>query len=540
MTDREALYRAIIANSSEDTPRLVYADWLQENDRPEEAEFIRLGCWLATASPDHPDFVERQVRQEELAIWLAAYAPGPKLKFKAGLEVEAGAGWWTFTRRGFPRFIEFDGTHHPGVKAIRALAASLTHAFDTLPTRWLVIRYVSNEQLAELLRQPIMAQLDSLTVQFYTAVEPNTEAACLIANAPNLKNLRGLSLGFNWDEAGTAALCQSKHLGGLEWFSIPGEELSPSAVRAYGSADWFCNLREFRPGPFFPGEGFAELCRLGPFRKMHSLKLQQTYFADGVWRAFAESGAFPALVHFEVADHALDAAQMAVLARMKWFRASHVDLSFCYMTDETAVTLASAAWLKGVRWLGLRGNVFGPTGAAALARSPNLANLRYLDLSQNSVGARGLGAVAANPALRRLISLDLGGRPHHVGHLTAKHFEGFLSKLDMPQLRHLSLRGRPIGAKAARLLANEKFASLTRLNLRDCGLTDATVRALLEAPALQNLVELRLEANKLKAGLEPLANPRIMPRLGAFYLEGNRVGDVLAAKLARRPGVQDF
>ncbi|VTU00191.1 Repeat-companion domain TIGR02996 OS=Singulisphaera acidiphila (strain ATCC BAA-1392 / DSM 18658 / VKM B-2454 / MOB10) GN=Sinac_4455 PE=4 SV=1 [Gemmataceae bacterium] len=42
MTDGDALLAAIIAAPDDDTPRLVYADWLDENGQPERAEFIRV------------------------------------------------------------------------------------------------------------------------------------------------------------------------------------------------------------------------------------------------------------------------------------------------------------------------------------------------------------------------------------------------------------------------------------------------------------------------------------------------------------------
>jgi uncharacterized protein (TIGR02996 family) len=44
MTEREALLRAVCENPDDDTPRLVFADWLDENGEPERAEFIRLQC----------------------------------------------------------------------------------------------------------------------------------------------------------------------------------------------------------------------------------------------------------------------------------------------------------------------------------------------------------------------------------------------------------------------------------------------------------------------------------------------------------------
>ena len=43
MSDEDALLAAIIAAPDDDTPRLVYADWLDEHDRPEHAEYLRLG-----------------------------------------------------------------------------------------------------------------------------------------------------------------------------------------------------------------------------------------------------------------------------------------------------------------------------------------------------------------------------------------------------------------------------------------------------------------------------------------------------------------
>src|SRR5437764_12652126 len=42
MAENPALFAAIIANPGEDTPRLAYADWLDENGEEPRARFIRL------------------------------------------------------------------------------------------------------------------------------------------------------------------------------------------------------------------------------------------------------------------------------------------------------------------------------------------------------------------------------------------------------------------------------------------------------------------------------------------------------------------
>ena len=47
MSDRDRLIRAIVSQPDEDTPRLAYADWLDEFGEPERAEFIRVQIELA-------------------------------------------------------------------------------------------------------------------------------------------------------------------------------------------------------------------------------------------------------------------------------------------------------------------------------------------------------------------------------------------------------------------------------------------------------------------------------------------------------------
>src|SRR5215468_4094431 len=46
--EQRALWSAILANPLDDTPRLVYADWLQEHGEEERAEFIRVQIELET------------------------------------------------------------------------------------------------------------------------------------------------------------------------------------------------------------------------------------------------------------------------------------------------------------------------------------------------------------------------------------------------------------------------------------------------------------------------------------------------------------
>jgi len=65
MTARDALLAAIAANPDDDLPRLVFADWLEENGNSERAEFIRVECESARTdrtSPDYPTLLRRADR----------------------------------------------------------------------------------------------------------------------------------------------------------------------------------------------------------------------------------------------------------------------------------------------------------------------------------------------------------------------------------------------------------------------------------------------------------------------------------------------
>ena len=68
------LLAAIIAHPDEDTPRLVYADWLQENGDPDRAEFIRLHIEWDRRPPYAPP--DDDLKRRLIAAWEAAGLKG--------------------------------------------------------------------------------------------------------------------------------------------------------------------------------------------------------------------------------------------------------------------------------------------------------------------------------------------------------------------------------------------------------------------------------------------------------------------------------
>jgi hypothetical protein len=326
-------------------------------------------------------------------------------------------------------------------------------------------------------------------------------------------------------------------LGLLRWLSLDNcELLNPNAVSWLRESTWFRGLQ--RLSLFgLPSAGFEELCRLPPLQ-LHTLELQAAAFEPAAWQIFARSSTFPRLAQL-VNNTDMSRGGMEALAASDRFRLTHLSMIGSSIGNGGARILARAPWLDSLRTLSLSSNRLGPGGVASLARSRRLVNLRHLDLRDNGIGGMGLQAIAANPALGGLTSLLLGCSNHEFAgrQPTTIDFSAFLSKLDMPELRHLDLAGRQIGQKAAQLLTRETFRNLTRLDLSECKLTDAAVSSLLSAPTLQNLIELHVSKNGLKDGLRPLTDPSVLPRLAAACISGNRLPRDLERKLLRRPGI---
>lgn len=54
--ERTGLLHDICESPFDDAPRLIYADWLEDNNSPRQAEFIRAQCELAVAFPGLPPY----------------------------------------------------------------------------------------------------------------------------------------------------------------------------------------------------------------------------------------------------------------------------------------------------------------------------------------------------------------------------------------------------------------------------------------------------------------------------------------------------
>jgi uncharacterized protein (TIGR02996 family) len=63
------LLAAVLDSPSDDAPRLVYADWLDEHGQADRAEFIRLQCEMARSDHEHAQFGRSYILMDRR--WLA-------------------------------------------------------------------------------------------------------------------------------------------------------------------------------------------------------------------------------------------------------------------------------------------------------------------------------------------------------------------------------------------------------------------------------------------------------------------------------------
>jgi uncharacterized protein (TIGR02996 family) len=142
MTSEEGFLQDIREHPEDDTPRLIFADWLEENDRPGRAEFIRVGCALAKM----PDGAHG---------WRALW------KRELELIIQHKDAWWTVfrtqcrywdCRRGF--------AHEAWINADQFLQH--THEMFLEPIHTLILHEVTREQIPGLAVGPYLGWVKDL------------------------------------------------------------------------------------------------------------------------------------------------------------------------------------------------------------------------------------------------------------------------------------------------------------------------------------------------------------------------------------------
>jgi uncharacterized protein (TIGR02996 family) len=225
MTDREALLRAVAANPDDDTPRLIYADCLDElggEANTARARFIRLQIEIQRA-PDTggTEALGQKVTEArslaaqfgtlwlaELPVWITA------------LPMRSGSNGTLFSRGFVARVLVLPGSYD----------ARWWGFLDTTPITALDVRNCKANQLADILKCSQLARLRNLTFMSHNF---GNSLLYTIGRSRHLAGLQELDLAYcQVSDRGLLALARSNALPSLRVIRLASTGVTDEGIAA--------------------------------------------------------------------------------------------------------------------------------------------------------------------------------------------------------------------------------------------------------------------------------------------------------------------
>jgi uncharacterized protein (TIGR02996 family) len=570
MTAERGFLHDILEHPDDDTPRLIYADWLDDRGDPRSAaraELIRLQCRLA--GPTSEDDPERWALLEREAQLLRAHGKG-----WAGPLRRLVKRWWF--RRGF-----VEGVALPATDFLRHADA----LFELAPIR--NVRLLGEPIEVSLRRAPYRNHQEQTTwVLSLQRLLPE------LALCPRLAKVRGLNLSWQrFSLPAFEALLRSPYFPPLESLDLSGTAVcTDEGFRLLARTAQLATLTDLAlSGRQHPREGYQQRTRLSGeamaalASSPHLSRVRQLRLGCGASDLSAQ------------AIRALE--ESPLLGRLTAFATSSAGFEMEPFTtwsgeqqeDELARLLRSPK-VAGLRSLSLRRWLRRDVSLLAVVESPHLSNLRCLDLRQCVLDDNQTRALVAARHLVNLIELDLSAcfageyhaaYPSYRGEerlqlltgatcfprlaalnlnenfLPAPAVREFAQGPLVGQLRRLEIQGpraplllgrhetprylhseRRIGDLAAKVFAVSPRASgLVRLDLGNHRITDIGLKALAESPHLPSLMTLGLWNNEVEGmGVSALLASGKLPRLATIDLRSNPLPPAAQQALRTRFG----
>jgi uncharacterized protein (TIGR02996 family) len=519
--------RAISANPDDDAPRLIFADWLDENEQPERADFIRGQIQLAQLHDNDPDRLQLIAKTKRLwqrfrNQWVGAL---PKSVFEV------------LPHRGF---VETAVVRYDRIDALSEL-------LQTHPVRELILALRPNErsnrtrleqaeampQLVEQLQRiPEVKRLRKLTVRpsvlYYTnelflqvadrlSALTELESTFSVVPSENPHSRRPLRAFAQHPITSIHAVGDDsvlKRLAEERWprlvsLRLPYSHFSVIGVRELVEAPWAKQLEVLDLSSCGLRPEAIRLLVEQRWERLHTLNLStKNWINREAARMLLSSNNFPALRHLDLGDSDL------------------------YDDDITA--LADLPLLQQLRSLSLRRNAITEHAALALAESASLGQLRCFDLSDNKMGDEGVRALMHSKTMPNLVSLDI--RRNHV---KSDGLYGIVNSNLLSQLRVLKMTIETPSHAWPYLFANGQ--ALESLELEGSALGDDGLQALLDAPSPPRLVDLGLNWTGLtEEALVTLARSAIARQLGDLRIATREISNDGWATLAYSPLVDSL
>ncbi len=471
---------AIVANIDDDAPRLIYADWLDEQSRYEAAEFIRIQVRLARLPAWDADQVRLRLREQALLkqhgeSWLAEM---PTIE---------GAKWEGF-RRGIVAEVSF--------ASFEAMRANAHTCRAVAPVEAVTVRWPRRREGRRSVK-PI-AELRELTL----TGNPDYEAFEWVAESPQLSTLRRLTARDLWGES-LEQLVASPHLANLKSLRLPSNNLGNEGLFALTRSATLSALEEldfssqsrherYIHDPVIRATGMGALMGWPGLASVRSLTLDGNDVSRDGLRALLRSPHIGALKELSLRDARLDGRAMAEFGKaLPELRLEKLDLGENVLRDVGAEHVAIVPCLRELKVLRLDRCEITPDGARRFAKKAAFfGELRHLDIGHNHFGPADLAAF-------------LGNQP--------------------PLLHTLQMPYNDLFDKGVELLAKSPASdSLIEVDLSQNNLGSAAAKALGESAHLRRLLVLRLADNPInESAATALAASTLGQRL--VVLEGDNL-----------------
>jgi uncharacterized protein (TIGR02996 family) len=414
MTDREAFIEAIAAEPADDTPRLAFADWLDEHGEGARAEFVRLQCELnqpvPPGGPPRPEQMYRRCGELFAANWQhwllpvfrglgadepsppdgAPYFPPARPGTLLGSSVMVSRSHpyqptpvearvyfldWIYVTRGFATALNIRTQHQPR-------PCSFTTALRLEPIDSLQLAISAGDPRAGGLLEPILERIRALSVSpegLDDSATPRTIAGLL--DSPVWAGVRDFAL-----------LCP-------RGFQVCPARWAAEVFRC----GWVRNLTSL--GVALDDEGFRLLLTSPASGNLRSLSLYGSRLSVEAARSLVGLRCRPHLKELGLSSSELGPDHVTALAAIPgWDALEELDLGF--------------------------NPIIGDDGALALAQSPLMRNLRRLRMSDTGLTELGIAALA--DAVDPLVVENLEFNYHWVeSDFRQAMFERFGNKIDL-------------------------------------------------------------------------------------------------------------
>ncbi len=460
-----SLFQAIVKDPENDTPRLIYADWLEENGQPERAEFIRVQCEAARSPRFSPIWWELSERSEDLLAehkeeWLPSLGfqftnPVFERGFLSGLQMTT-ASFLTQAPRLFQKAplardicLERLGEKAFELKDCRHLRRLTGVSFDLRTNK--ENDWESVEQAVATISALDLPSLKRL--RFPNASNRDEEIANALAANLNLTNVQELELSEPLLQGFPGRLFHSAVMSSVEKLRVRGD-LQSTDVLGLLESPYKRGIRELAfirmdAAPEQVLDFFTNSPRMSTLESLHA---RPNHLDDDFCATVLSSENLSNLYELSlsrVSGEQLSRAPFAPNLRrlrgwnvrndfLKFFQPANgqcprhitsLDANVIELTSEFVAALIDSGTLANLRELSLRGVRIHNKPLESLVSSPDAAHLMRLDLCQASVSYEGVKAIASSPYMSNLRVLNLYGCQRHDGIPQALADSSHLGKL---------------------------------------------------------------------------------------------------------------